>query len=382
MDFTFTEEQTMFQESVSRFVREQCDFDSRQAIVDSQQGFSNANWTSLSELGWLAFPFSEEHGGFGGSAVDLMILMQEFGKGLVPEPFVSTVLLFGGLLDRCDNRELAEPLIASVIAGEMHGAFAFLERQSRFELDDVRTTANPGDRTFLLNGEKAIVMNGQGADRLIVSARTSGTPLDTNGVSLFLVDPTIPGVDVTSFRLMDGQPVANIRFTDVEVPADQLVGPLDQGGPLAREVIDRSIVALCAEAVGIMETLLATTVEYSKGREQFGAPISSFQVLQHRMVDMFIDCQQATSLLYRAVCSIEERNADIEKNTLALKTMVGRAGRRLGGDAIQIHGGMGVTDELGVGHYVKRLLTINSSFGDADHCQKRFATLTSTTAEA
>ncbi len=382
MDYSFTQEQSQFQESISRFVRERYDFDSRQAIVGSEQGFSESNWRLYSELGWLAVPFSEENGGFGSSAVDLMILMQEFGKGLVVEPFLSTVLLFGGVLDRCGNRELAEPLVAKVIAGQTHGAFAFGERQSRFGGDDVRTTAAKGDRTYVLNGEKTIVSNGQSAHHLIVLARTSGAPLDPEGLSLFLVDPVNPGVDTTSFRLMDGQPVSNIRFTDVEVPADRLVGPLDQAGPLVREVVDRAIVAVSAEALGIMEVLLATTVEYAKNRRQFGAPIGSFQALQHRMVDMFIDYEQATSLLYRAVCSIEENAPDTESNILALKVMVGRAGRRLGGDSIQIHGGIGLTDELSVGHYVKRLLTINSHLGDADHCQKRFANLASASASA
>ena len=374
MDFAFTQEQNMLKDSVARFVKEEYDFDSRRKIVESESGISAENWKKFSELGWLSIPFPENQGGFGGSAVDLMILMEEFGKGLLSEAFVPTVLLFGGLISKSEkNSEFVDSIVESIIAGETHGGFAFLERQSRYEMFDVATRAERDGDKFLLNGEKTVVFNGDNANKLIVLARTSGAQSDEQGVTLFLVDSNAEGVDKTTFRLMDGQVAANVKFTNVEVQAESVVGTEDQAATLVKDVVNNVIVALCAEAVGIMEKLYTTTVEYTKIRKQFDVAIGSFQSLQHRMAEMFIDYEQTKSLLYRAVCSIDEGDDDVEKNVLALKVMVGRAGKKIGGEAIQMHGGMGVTDELDVGHYVKRLLMINTMFGDADYTQQKFA---------
>ncbi len=379
MDFDLTQEQQMLKESVSRFAQDAYDFETRRKIVESDQGTSQEIWSQFAELGWLSVPFPEAQGGMGGTAVDLMVLMEEFGRGLVTEPFVANALLFGGLLSKSSNCENFVDDIEALISGGLQGTFAYLERQSRFEIFDVKTTATRQDSAFILNGEKTVVFNGQNVDKLIVLARTGGEQCDELGTSLFLVDREAEGVSLTPYQLMDGQKVANITFSNVVVAEQALVGHIDRAAILVKQVINNACVAICAEAIGIMEKLYTSTVEYSKIREQFDTPIGSFQVLQHRMADMFIAYEQTKSLLFRTVCALDEKSDkqsdDVEKNILALKVMVGQAGKKIGGDAIQIHGGMGVTDELDVGHYIKRLMAINTTFGDADYTQQRFAEL-------
>ncbi len=375
MDFDLTQEQQMLKESVSRFAQDAYGFETRRKIIESEQGTSPEIWSQFAELGWLSIPFPESQGGMDGTAVDLMVLMEAFGKGLVAEPFVASALLFGGLLSQSNSRDVFSADIEALIAGRLQGSFAYLERQSRFEIFDVKTTATRQDNAFILNGEKTVVFNGQNADKLIVLARTGGNQTDQLGTTLFLVDRETEGVSLTPYQLMDGQKVANITFSNVVVSEQAIVGHLDLAAALVKKVVNNASVAICAEAVGIMEKLYTATVEYSKIRKQFDTPIGSFQALQHRMADMFIEYEQTKSLLFRTVCAIDEQSDDIEQNILALKVMIGRAGKRIGGDAIQIHGGMGVTDELDVGHYVKRLMTINTTFGDADYTQQRFAEL-------
>lgn len=379
MNFNLSEEQQMLKDSVARFVQDQYDFEARRKVAALEEGFSREHWQTFAQLGWLSIPFTEDQGGFGGGPVDTMVVMEELGQGLVLEPFVATVLLFGGLLSKGGTAAQQDALIGRIIEGQLQGAFAFLERQSRYQLADVKATAQAQSDQFVLNGEKTLVFNGMAADQLIVAARTSGEQTDSQGISLFVVDANAEGVERTSVRLMDGQLVANICLTNVTVGVDQLVGELDNGLELMQSVINPVMVALCAEALGIMQKLNTTTIEYTKTRQQFGVPISSFQALQHRMVDMFIACEQTKSLLYRAVCSMEDADnipaAEVEKNIHALKVMVGRAGKLIGGEAIQLHGGMGITDELDVGHYVKRLMMINTTFGDADYQQQQFVAL-------
>ena len=304
-----------------------------------------------------------------------MTVMEEMGKGLVAEPFIATVLLFGGLLSKSTNHTTHTATIESIMSGEVQGAFAYLERQSRFEIADIKTTATKNSHGYTLNGEKTVVFNGASADKMIVSARTSGEQCDQQGISLFMVDANAQGIEKTHYRLMDGQCVANIVLTDVQVSADQLVGELNNGYSLINTVIHDVMIAVCAEAFGIMQVLNATTLEYAKTRKQFGVAIGSFQALQHRMVDTFMACEQTQSLLLRAAGSLAAGDDDAEKDTLALKVMVGRAGKLIGGEAIQIHGGMGITDELNVGHYVKRLMMINTTFGDADYQQQKFSAI-------
>ena len=302
MNFEFSEEQTMIKDSVSRFVREQYDFDTRRGIIASDEGISREFWTMFAELGWLSVPFAEEYGGFGGNAVDIAVVMEELGKGIVVEPYASTVVVFGGLLSASTNRDLKEQVIPSVIEGNCLGSFAYVEPQSRFEMTDVKTTATPNDSGYTLNGVKTVVANGGTANKFIVSARTSGEQFDPSGISLFLVDAESPGVEVKAYKMMDGQSAATVTFVDVSVTESQLLNKVGEGIDLVDRVMPQILIGLSAEALGIMATLNSLTVDYTKTRQQFGTPISSFQVLQHRMVDTFMACEQTKSLLYRGLC--------------------------------------------------------------------------------
>ena len=375
MNFDFTEEQIMMRDSVARFIQDDYSFEGRQSIAASEEGISRDAWSTFAELGWLSIPFAEEHGGFGGGAVDVMLVMEQMGKGLVLEPYLATVLLFGGLLQKGASTELQAAVIPQIIEGKCLGAFAYLERQSRYELADVKTTATATDGGYVLNGEKVVVFNGNSADQMIVSARTSGEQCDENGISLFLLPTDSPGLEKLSYRMMDGQVVANIVLKDVAVPAGNLVGELDRGFELMQTVVMEANMALAAEAVGIMEQLNSKTLEYTKTRKQFGVAIGSFQALQHRMVDTFMAYEQTKSLLYRAVCALTDEKEDATTAVHALKVMVDRAGRQIFGEAIQLHGGMGLTDELDIGHFAKRLMMINTSFGNGDYHQAQFNAL-------
>ena len=373
MNFDFTEEQTMIKDSVSRFVRDEYDFDTRRSIIDSEEGISRKFWTMFAELGWLSVPFAEEYGGFGGSVEDIAAVMEELGKGIVVEPYASTVVVFGGLLSASDNSALKEEVIPTVIDGSCMGSFACVEAQSRYELSDVATTAVAADGGYIINGEKTVVANGGTANKFVVSARTSGGQFDRDGVSLFLVDAFTAGVDVKSYKMMDGLSAATVTFKDVVVTESQLLNAAGEGMALIDQVMPQILMALSAEALGIMATLNTLTVEYTKVRQQFDTPISSFQALQHRMVDTFMACEQTKSMLYRGLCQAGEDDREaLSKSVHALKATVARYGRLVGEEAIQIHGGIGMTDELNVGHYVKRLMMINVSFGDGDFHQKKF----------
>jgi alkylation response protein AidB-like acyl-CoA dehydrogenase len=375
MNFDFSEEQVMLRDSVARFVQDDYNFDTRRGIAASEAGMSREFWQMFAELGWLSIPFAEEHGGFGGDAVDVMVVMEQLGRGLVLEPYLETVLLFGGLLQQGGSDAQQAEYIPAIIDGSCLGAFAYLERQSRYELADIATTATAEGDGYRLSGEKVVVFNGSNADHFIVSARTSGEQYSEQGVSLFLVAADAPGLEKLGYSLMDGRRVVNLVLNDVQVPTGNLVGELDGGYPLIESVVTQSILALAAEAVGIMGELNAKTVEYTRTREQFGVPIGSFQALQHRMVDTFIAYEQTRSLLYRAVCALTDAEEDAATAIHALKVMLDRAGKHIYGEAIQLHGGMGITDELDIGHYAKRLMMINTTFGNGDYHQAKFNSL-------
>ncbi len=366
MNFDFSEEQVMLRDSVARYIQDDYDFDTRSKVVASDEGFSRENWQTFAELGWLSIPFAEENGGFGGSPVDLMLIMEQLGRGLIAEPFIPTVLLFGGLVEAAGSSAQKEALLPAVIGGELQGAFAYLERKTRFDLDAIETTASAAGDGYTLSGEKTVVFNGAAADKLVVSALSDG------GVSLFLVDANADGVSRTSYRLMDGQVVANISL---EGAAGELLGTAGQALPIIEQVVDNVTLAISAEAVGIMGRLNEVTVEYARTREQFGVAIGTFQALQHRMVDNFMAFEQAKSLLYRAVCDRLEGKDDARRSLHALKTMVDRSGKHIGAESIQLHGGMGVTEEMSVGHYARRLMMINTIFGNGDYHQQKFSDL-------
>ena len=373
MNFNLSEEQTMIQDSIVRFVADSYELDQRNATVAQEHGFRAKHWQQFAELGWLSIPFAEEHSGFGGGPVDTMVIMQEIGRGLVAEPFLPTVLLFGGLLQAGASAELQGEYIPQIIAGELQGAFAYLERQSRYEITDIKTRAKQDGVNWVLSGQKTVVLNGGAAQKLVVAARTSGEQADQSGITLFLVDAAAEGLERTSYRMTDGREAANINLSDVT--AEAVIGGVGEGYALMASVTDDARLAVSAEALGAMESLNAQTLEYLKTRKQFGVTIGSFQALQHRMVDLFAACENTKSLLYRTVCESAVSDADVDRSLLALKVMVGRAGRLIGGEAIQMHGGMGMTNELSVGFYVKRLMIIDTLFGDADYHQRKFAEL-------
>jgi alkylation response protein AidB-like acyl-CoA dehydrogenase len=373
MNFDLSDDDAALQDSVARWVQQNYAFDQRRRRAAIAPGFEAARWREMARLGWLALPFDEALGGLAGGPLGTMLMMEQLGKGLVLEPYLATVLLFGAVMQRSAARR-AE-WVPKVIDGSVLGALACLERDSRHELADVQTTLRPSGDGYVLNGAKALVFNGAAATQLVVSARSGGGRFDEAGISLVRVDADTTGVERTVLQLMDGQWVANLRFDQVRVAASQLLFASGDGYAPLRDTVHEATLALCAEAFGIMQVLQATTLEYVKTRKQFGVTIGSFQALQHRLVDMFTALEQTRSLLYRAVCSASEGSTEAERDLRALKVMVGKAGRLIGGEAVQMHGGMGMTDELVVGHCMKRLMVIDSSFGDADWQRRRFAAL-------
>ena len=375
MDFTFNEEQSLIQDQVDQFVQKEYDWETRQSLSNSELGFGEDNWKKFAELGWLGISVSEDSGGFGGSAIESMLIMEAFGKGLVVEPFLETVIMAGGLIDDHGSDQQKSSFLEPAIAGEMHLALAYAEPQSRFNLSDVVTEAKADGDNFIINGYKSVVMNGPSADQIIVSARTSGTQLDENGISLFIIDANASGLDKTNYKTVDGRRASDLTFENVSVSKENLIGDQDKGLEILDSAIDKAILAISAEAVGAMEVLYKTTVEYTKTREQFGTAIGKFQVLQHRMVDMFMEYEQCKSLLYMATMKHEEKAEDAKKAISGLKYQVGKAGKFIGQQAVQLHGGMGVTDELNVGHYFKRLTTVGTIFGNTDYHLKKYTSL-------
>mgnify|MGYP001319267437 FL=1 len=375
MDFTFNEEQTLIQDQVDQFIQKEYDWETRQSLSNSDLGFGDDNWQKFAELGWLGISTSEDCGGFGGSAIESMLIMEAFGKGLVVEPFLETIIMCGGLLDEHGTDHQKSSILESAIEGKLHLAMAYAEPQSRFNLSDVVTEAKEDGDSFVLNGYKSVVMNGPSANKLIVSARTSGAQLDENGITLFLIDGDAEGLNKTNYKTVDGRRASDLTIENVKVTKDDIIGQINDGFKLLDSSIDRAILAISAEAVGAMEVLYKTTVEYTKTREQFGTSIGKFQVLQHRMVDMFMEYEQCKSLLYMATMKQEEGSTDSKKAISGLKYQVGKAGKFIGQQAVQLHGGMGVTDELNVGHYFKRLTTIGTIFGNTDYHLKKYSSL-------
>ncbi|MEM1229976.1 MAG: acyl-CoA dehydrogenase family protein [Pseudomonadota bacterium] len=376
MDFSFSDEQTLLQDSISKFLQNDYDFEARQKVVKEEEGFSRANWQQFAELGWLAMPFGEDDGGFGGGAVESMIMMEQFGRGLVVEPFLPTVVLAGGAIKHGGSDEQRAAHLPGIIDGSTQAALAFVEPQARFNLADVTTTAKASGDGYVLNGYKAVVLNGPAANLLVVSARTGGDQRDDAGISLFIVPADAAGVTRRDYPTVDAMRASEITFENVQVDAGALLGTEGEGLPLLQRVVDEGILAVGAEAVGCMEVAYKDTVEYCKTREQFGQPIGKFQVLQHRMVDMFMEHEQAKSLMFMAAMRLDEGYDDeARKAVSAFKVQVGKSGRFVGQQAVQLHGGMGMTEELSIGHYFKRLTTIDTLFGNVDFHLKRFGAL-------
>jgi hypothetical protein len=374
MDFNFTEEQTMIRDSLARLLKDQYDFDTRRKVVASKEGWRPKMWAQFAELGLLAAPFSEEDGGLGGGPIDAMVVMEEFGKGLVVEPFLQSVVIGGGFLKRGTEGQKAEHL-APMIAGERVFAFAYAEPKGRYNLADLETTAKKDGAGWKISGHKAVVVGAPWASHLIVTARTAGGRRDTKGIGVFIVAKDAKGVTTRDYPTVDGRRASEVHFDNVSVGADAAIGDAANGLPLIERVTDEAIAALCAEACGAMKVAQTMTVEYSRQRKQFGTPIGKFQVLQHKMVDMFMEAEQSVSMTYMATLKLDEDDVTRKKAASAAKVRIGQAGRFVGQNAIQIHGGMGMTDELAIGHYFKRLTIIDSEFGNVDHHLKRYTDL-------
>jgi pimeloyl-CoA dehydrogenase small subunit len=365
MDFDLTDEQRLLKDSVERLITDQYAFEQRKKYMAEPTGWSAAAWNQYAELGLLGLPFEEKLGGFGGGAVETMIVMEAFGRGLVLEPYFATVILGGGLLRRAGSDALRAALVPQITAGKLKLAFAHVERQSRYDLADVATTARKDAGGYVLDGAKSVVLHGDCADKLLVTARLSGGRRDRDGIGLFLVDADAAGVTRRGYPTQDGLRAAEFSLVGVRVAADAVLG--DNALPAIEHVVDEAIAALCAEAVGTMQAMHETTLEYLKTRQQFGRPIGSFQVLQHRSVDMLVALEQARSMaMFAAVMAAEENASERRRSIAAAKVQIGRSGKHIGQEAIQLHGGIGMTMEYKVGHYFKRMTMIDMLFGDAD----------------
>ncbi len=373
MDFSFSDEQAMLADSVARYIDNDYDFDKRMKTVEGDADFDADVWATFAELGWTAMLFDEEDGGFGGGAVELMLIMEQLGRGLVVEPFLANVVLAGGIVKRAATGEQRTTLIEGIIDGSRQLALAFAEPQARYKLADVRTSAVADGSDFVLNGKKNLVLNGGSADTLIVPARTSGDQADEDGITLFLVPADADGVDIARYKTVDAQGAAEVTLTDVRVSDTAIIGELGGGFSALAATIDEATLAVCAEAVGIMQTMHDKTVEYSKSRVQFGVPIGSFQALQHRMVETLMLCEQTRSLLYWTVMLCQNGGPEASGAISALKYQIGTAGKTVAQESVQLHGGMGVTWELDIAHYFKRHSVIETLFGNADLHLDRFA---------
>ncbi len=375
MDFNFTEEQTMLRDSLARSVADKYDFDKRKAFLASDAGRDAANWAAFAELGLMAAPLPEAYGGLGGGPIDVMVVMEEFGKGLVIEPYLQTVVLGGQALTLGGSEAQKEEHLNAIAAGERIIAAGFYEPKGRYNLADLTTTAKKDGAGYVLNGQKAVVIGAPWADHLLVTARTGGSQREAAGVTLFLVPKAAKGVTTRDYPTVDGFRASEVYFENVAVGAEHVIGAVDGALPLVDEVVDHGIAAVCAEAVGAMKVIHASTVDYAKTRKQFGVAIASFQVLQHRMVDMFMATEQSASMAMMASLKLADSAVERAKAASAAKVQIGKAGRFVGQAAVQIHGGMGVTDEMKVGHYFKRVTMIDAQFGAVDHHLKRYTDL-------
>ena len=371
-----SDEQKLLTDSVERFVNDRYEFSTRRKILATESGYLPEHWSQFAELGWLGAAFREDDGGLGGSPTDIAIITDELGKGLYVGPFTSGVILAGGLVANAGNAAQKERWLAPLIAGEQVLAFAYAEPQSRYDLANVSTTASATDAGFKLSGHKSVVLYGAQANSIIVSARTSGSRTDQRGISLFVVAGDASGLRTRPYITLDGQRACEVHLEDVEVASDCLLGEQDKAYAVIEKIADLTSLALCAEAVGCMQVLYENTLEYLKQREQFGQKLGSFQALQHRMVDVYMSYEESRSITYAAAAGFESSH-DTERRRLVsvTKAHVGKAGRHVGQEAVQLHGGMGMTDELSIGHYFKRLTAINTMFGDVAHHLKRFRQL-------
>ena len=371
MDFKLTEEQQMLKETAERLVRDVYDFESRNKFSASEAGFSTAFWQQLGELGLTAIPFSEELGGFGGTGVETMLIMEQLGKGICLEPYMESVVLAGGLIGQLGSDAQKEELLGGIATGELQAAVALDELNSHYDLANVTTTATEQGGSWSLSGRKGVVIGGQTAGKILVSARTAGNSRDEQGISLFVVDPNAAGVTRRVYATVDGRKACELFLDNAQ---GELLGEAGKAFDAIRYQSGRAIAALCAEAVGAMRTACDLTLDYLKTRKQFGVPIGKFQVLQHRMVDMISELERATSMAILAAClADDEDSAERSAKLAAAKFVINRAGRYVAEQCIQLHGGIAMTWEYNGAHYAKRLVMISHQFGDDDHHLEAYA---------
>jgi alkylation response protein AidB-like acyl-CoA dehydrogenase len=374
MNFDYTDEQNAIRDSLSKWAAQQYDFDKRREALKGDDAWRK-NWATFAELGLLAAPLPEDFGGLGGGPIDVGVVTEEFGKALVVEPYVPTVVLGAGAIKYAGSAAQKDEHLNAIAGGERVIAFAQAEPKSRWALNDVSTSAKKDGGAYVLNGQKAVVIGAPQADTLLVSARTAGGQRDAKGVSLFLVPKGAKGVSTRDYPTMDDTRAAEVYFENVSVGADALIGDADGALPVIERIVDEANAAYCSEAVGCMRMMTDLTREYAKTRKQFGKSIAEFQVLQHRMVDMFMASEEGVSMALLATIKLSESDVERAKAVSAAKVSIGRAARFVGQAAVQIHGGMGVTDEMRVGHYFKRVTMIDATFGNVDYHLKRFAAL-------
>jgi alkylation response protein AidB-like acyl-CoA dehydrogenase len=370
MDLTLSDEQRMLRESADRFVTETYNADHRKRSANDPRGFSADIWKQFADLGWLALPIREDHGGLGAGAIEIGILMEAFGRGLVSEPYLSTVVIGASLIAECGSESQEQALLPQIADGSLYLAFAHSERQARFDLADVKTTAKKMPDGWRLDGHKTAVLDGNAAGQIIVSAR-----VDDGKLCLFLVSQGTPGLTSHDFPRLGGGRACNLDLRDVRVPEDALLGDGSDALPAIESVVDRAMAALGAEAVGIMQTLLDQTLEYTKIRKQFGRPLSANQVIRHRLADMAMQCDEARSMALRAALMIDAEPMARARAASGAKAKIGKCARFVAEQSVQLHGAMGVTDELDIGSYFKRLLAFDTLFGGSAHHYRRYAAL-------
>jgi alkylation response protein AidB-like acyl-CoA dehydrogenase len=372
MDFTYTETQNMIRETLSRFLSDTYDFDKRQKMIASDAGRDPTIWAALaSELGILGAAFSVAHGGLDGGHLENVIIMEELGKVMAIEPYLQTVVIGGGALKAVGGAQ-ADAIIPEIINGNAILAFAYAEPQGRYNLANIRTAAKKDGAGYILNGHKAVVYAAPWASHLLVTARTGGSGSEREGISLFLIDANSPGIVRRDYPTVDGFRASDIYFENVNIPADALLGDEGASLPLIEQIVDEATIAICAEACGVTAKLHQGTLEYSQQRQQFGQPISRFQVLQHRMVDMFMEVEQAKSMTIMGSLKLDNPAEARMAAVSMCKAKVSRACNFVGQNAIQTHGGIGITQELAIGHYFKRSTMIENQFGSADHHLSRY----------
>jgi pimeloyl-CoA dehydrogenase small subunit len=374
MDFDLSEDQRLLVDSVDKLLGDRYDFNARKGYLKQADGWSRAQWSQYAELGLLGLPFAEAHGGFGGGGVDVMLIMEAFGKALVLEPYLATVVLGGAAMRLAGSAAQQAAVLPKIVEGSLKLAFAHGEQQARYDVTDVMTKARRNAKGWVIDGAKSVVLHGDCADKLVVSARTAGDRADANGLTLFLVDGGAAGVTRRGYTLRDETRAADIVLSDVQVGSGDVLGDVDGALPVIERVIEAGISAMAAEAVGAMDRMHNMTLEYLKTRQQFGKPIGSYQIMQHKSAGMLIALEQGRSMSMLAAMMLEEPDAATRARNIAMaKVGVGQSGRLVSQSAVQLHGGIGMTEEYAVGHYFRRVMVFEHMFGDTAHYLARLA---------